>query len=506
MKKVANNFCPVVAIDHQDSRPFHRQIYDGFRTAILRNNLSAGQQVPSTRQLAQELGISRIPVLTAYSQLLAEDYFETRTGSGTFVSQSLASLKSAIAQPTNGNGTHAGNRPVSRRAQAVTTLGSWPWVFGWGAFGVGQVALDHFPFATWSRLISRHSQRVHARALHFSDPMGAPEFRKEIATYLRTARAVNCDPEQILIVSGSQQAIELTTRVITDPGSQVWMEEPGYWSVRRVLMMSGCSPVPVPVDDEGINVEEGARLCRNARAAFVTPSHQLPLGSTMSAARRIQLLEWAEDVGAWIIEDDYDSEFRYESMPIASLQGLDRNSRVIYIGTFSKTLFPSLRVGYIVVPHDLTKQFVAARLASDLFPPHLYQAALADFMAQGHFARHIRRTRQLYRERRSALVHSLQQEFGSSVEILGAEAGVHLVIKLPPDISDLELAERAAQEKLWLWPLSRTYLGPPSQGIILGFGSTPDREIPNAVRRLKCLISELREANAASESKAGAAD
>lgn len=505
MKKVANSFCPVIAIDHQDGRPLHRQIYDGFRTAILRNNLSAGQQVPSSRQLASELGISRIPVLTAYSQLLAEDYFETRTGSGTFVSRSLAARKPAMAQPSNGNGTHTGNRPISRRVREVTALGGWPWVYGWGAFSVGQVALDHFPFATWSRLISRHSQRVHARALHFSDPMGSPEFRKEIATYLRTARAVSCDPEQILIVSGTQQAIELTTRVLADPGSHVWMEEPGYWSVRRVLLMAGCSPVPVPVDNEGIDVDQGIHLCRNARAAFVTPSHQFPLGSTMSASRRIQLLEWAEEAGAWIVEDDYDSEYRYEAMPIASLQGLDRNSRVIYIGTFSKTLFPSLRVGYIVVPHDLIKQFVAARLASDLFPPHLYQAALADFMAQGHFARHIRRTRQLYRERRSALVGCLQQQFGPSLEILGAEAGVHLVIKLPPGISDVDLAERAAQEKLWLWPLSRTYIGPSVQGIILGFGSTPDREIPNAVHRLKSLVSELQAANTVSESKVSAA-
>ncbi len=495
MKKVANSFCPVVAIDHQDSRPLHRQISDGFRLAILRANLSAGQQVPSSRQLASELGISRIPVLTAYSQLLAEDYFETRTGSGTFVSRSLAVRRSAVAQPTNGNGGHSGSRPISARAQSLAKMDSGLWVFGWGAFGVGQVALDHFPFATWSRLISRHSQRVHAKALHFTDPMGSPEFRKEIATYLRTSRAVNCDPEQILIVSGSQQAIELTTRVLADPGSHVWIEEPGYWSVRRVLLMACCSPVPVPVDHEGINVGEGARLCRNARAAFVTPSHQFPLGATMSATRRIQLLEWAEEAGAWIVEDDYDSEYRYEAMPIASLQGLDRNSRVIYIGTFSKTLFPSLRVGYIVVPHDLIKQFVAVRLASDLFPPHLYQAALADFMAQGHFARHIRRTRQLYRERRSVLVECLQQEFGPSLEILGAEAGLHLVIKLPPEICDVELAERAAREKLWLWPLSRTYFGPPTQGIILGFGSTPDRLIPDAVHRLKMLISELQAAS-----------
>jgi GntR family transcriptional regulator / MocR family aminotransferase len=490
MKKVANSFCPVVAVDHSDARPLHRQIYDGFRLAILRNNLSAGQQVPSSRQLASELGISRIPVLTAYSQLLAEDYFETRTGSGTFVSQRLAHRRLEVVPPSNGNGHHPPSRPVSRQAQAVPQLYDGPWLFGWGAFGVGQVALDHFPFATWSRLLAHHSQRVHARALHYSDSKGSPEFRTEIAKYLRTARALNCDPEQILIVSGTQHALEITTRVLTDPGDHVWMEEPGYWSIRRVLSINGCRLVPVPVDQEGLNVAEGIRVCRNARAAFVTPSHQFPLGATMSAARRIQLLEWAEETGSWIVEDDYDSEYRYEAMPIASLQGLDRNSRVIYVGTFSKTLFPSLRVGYLVVPHDLIPRFIAVRVASDLFPAHLYQAALADFMAQGQFARHIRRTRQLYRERRSALVDALRHDFGPSLDILGPEAGLHVVIKLPPGISDLELSARAAQAKLWLWPLSPTYIGSPAQGVILGFGSTPTREIPNAVRKLRELISE----------------
>ncbi|MDT8067431.1 MAG: PLP-dependent aminotransferase family protein [Terriglobia bacterium] len=496
MKKVAKSLCPVVAIDHADARPLHRQIYDGFRVAILRSNLSAGQQVPSSRQLASELGISRIPVLTAYSQLLAEDYFETRTGSGTFVSASLAHRSIATVQPANGNGHHPETRSVSRQALAAQQLYAGPWPFGWGAFGVGQVALDHFPFATWSRLLARHSQRVHARALHYSDPKGSPEFRNEIATYLRTARALNCDAEQVVIVSGTQQALEITARVLADPGDHVWMEEPGYWSIRRVLSMNGCCLVPVPVDDEGINVAAGIRACRKARAAFVTPSHQFPLGATMSAARRIQLLEWAEETGAWIVEDDYDSEYRYEAMPIASLQGLDRNSRVIYIGTFSKTLFPSLRVGYLVVPRDLVSRFIAVRVASDLYPPHLYQAALADFMAQGHFARHIRRTRQLYRERRSALVDALRQEFGPSLEILGAEAGLHVVIKLPHGVNDVQLSARAVQQKLWLWPLSCTYIGPPAQGVILGFGSTPTREIPNAVRKLRELICEASRSTA----------
>ena len=491
MKKVASGFSPLIAVDRRDRKPLHLQIYEGYRRAILRRNLSAGQQVPSSRQLAVELKVSRIPVLNAYAQLLAEGYFEARTGAGTFVSNSLlerrkASRTSLIAR------SNSSPRRVSPQSNVVPRFQPSPWIYGWGAFGVGQVSLDHFPFPTWSRMLARNGQRVHARALHFSDPMGSKEFRKAIATYLRTVRAVNCDPEQIMVVSGSQQALEMTARVLLEPRSRAWIEEPSYWSIRRVLALAGCVPVPVAVDREGLNVTAGIKAYSHARAAFVTPSHHFPLGSTMSAARRIQLLEWAEQVGAWVVEDDYDSEYRYEGMPIASLQGLDRNSRVLYIGTFSKTLFPSLRVGYLVIPHDLVARFVDVRLAMDLYPPHLYQSVLTEFIREGHFARHVRRTKQLYHERRGALIASLRNQFGDSVEILGADAGLHLVAVLPKGIQDLQVAERAAQERLWLFPLSRTYIGPPVQGLILGFGSTPTRAIPEAVRHLQRIVAGLK--------------
>jgi GntR family transcriptional regulator/MocR family aminotransferase len=233
-------------------------------------------------------------------------------------------------------------------------------------------------------------------------------------------------------------------------------------------------------------VGEGLRRFKKARAAIVTPSHQYPLGSTMSAARRLQLLNWAQSSGAWIIEDDYDSEYRYESQPVASLQGLDANSRVIYIGTFSKVLFASLRIGYIVIPPDLVDRFVAVRFAMDIFPPYLYQEVLADFMRMGHFGRHIRRMRQLYGERRTRLVESLREEFGSTIEVHGAEAGMHLAITLPKGMNDREIAARAAQERLWLWPLSPSYISEkPRQGFVLGFGSTPAELIPRAVAKLK---------------------
>jgi len=248
--------------------------------------------------------------------------------------------------------------------------------------------------------------------------------------------------------------------------------------------------VPIPVDSEGILVDHAIKKAPRARAAFVTPSHQAPLGWIMSNARRLQLLDWAERTGAWIIEDDYDSEYRYADMPIASLQGLDRNSRVIYVGTFSKTLFPSLRIGYLVIPPDLVDRFVAVRHAMDVYPPHLYQAVLTDFIKQGHFSRHIRRTRLVYGERRNGLVDAIRDEFGSRLQVVGADAGMHLVAVLPRTMNDREIAERAARENLWLWPLSPCYLAKSRrQGFILGFGSTAAHEIPNRVRQLRKLLT-----------------
>jgi len=355
---------------------------------------------------------------------------------------------------------------------------------------VGQVALENFPFAVWSKLVMRHSRRVRISSLHFSDPMGSADFRESIAAYLRTARAVNCEASQIMIVSGSQQALEISARVLLDPGNAVWVEEPGYRLAQQVLKMAGCQLIPVSVDNEGLDVADGMKQCPKARAAYVTPSHQFPLGVTMSASRRLQLLDWAQRTGSWIIEDDYDSEYRYANMPIASLQGLDRNSRVIYIGTFSKTLFPSLRIGFLAIPADLVDRFVAVRHAMDVYPAHLHQAVLTDFINQGHFSRHIRRTRQIYSERRNVLVEAIANEFGSGFQVLGADAGMHLVTVLPGRLQDREISERAAQDNLWLWPLSPCYLTKnPRQGLILGFGSTAAHEIPNRVRQMRKVLA-----------------
>jgi GntR family transcriptional regulator/MocR family aminotransferase len=491
MNRVASGILPMIAVDRKAPKPLHRQIYDGYRTAVVDGRLRPGQRIPSTRVLASELGVSRFPVLNAYAQLLAEGYFESRVGAGTVVSSSLPDLlTSSAATGTRLAPTRSGPRPVARRASKLPRAEGSPWLQGWGAFCVGQVAFDQFPLPLWSNLVARRCKNMDFRSFHYGELMGSQALRETIASYLRTARSLHCEAEQVMVVSGSQQALEISARVLFDPGSPVWIEEPGYRLAREAFALTGCRVVPVPVDQEGLDVASGIKRCPRARAAFVTPSHQFPLGVTMSASRRFQLLDWAQNTGSWIIEDDYDSEYRYESSPIASLQGLDANARVIYIGTFSKVLFPSLRLGYLVIPSDLVDRFRTVRRAMDLGAPSFYQEVLADFIGGGHFARHIRRMRVLYRKRRSALVDSIHQELGSMVEVLGAEAGMHLTVSLQSKHHDLEIAERAARQNLWIWPLSRSYLGEASRtGFILGFGSTAVAEIPRALRKLRNLLA-----------------
>lgn len=490
MKKTASGILPIIAVDRKASKALHRQIYDAYRTAIVDGSLRPGQRMPSTRVLASEIGVSRFPVLNAYAQLLAEGYFESRVGAGTVVSSSLPDQVSSAFASVRLTATRSGPRPVASRTSILPRRGGAPWLLGWGAFGVGQVAADQFPLRVWSSLVARRSRNMDAKSFHYGGQMGLSALRETIASYLRTARSLHCEAEQVMIVSGSQQALEVSARVLLDPGSHVWVEEPGYRLAGDVFALAGSHLVPVPVDDEGLDVAAGIKRCRKARAAFVTPSHQFPLGATMSASRRLQLLDWAQNTGSWIIEDDYDSEYRYESLPIASLQGLDANARVIYIGTFSKILFPSLRLGYVVIPSDLVDRFLIIRRAMDLGPPNFFQEVLADFIKEGHFARHIRRMRVLYHERRSVLVDSISKELGSMVEVVGSEAGMHLAVTLPKRSRDVEIAERAARENLWIWPLSPSYLGEASRsGFVLGFGSTAAAEIPRAVRKLRNLLT-----------------
>jgi GntR family transcriptional regulator/MocR family aminotransferase len=508
MKRVASGILPMIAVDREAAHPLQRQIYDAYRTAIVSGSLRSGERIPSTRLLATELGVSRFPVLNAYAQLLAEGYFESRIGAGTVVSSSIPDQftssgpvsRTAAASPRSSVSHSSARaparplrstpRPVAHRIPAFRGPEAFPWLGGLGPFGIGQVALDQFPMNVWSNLIARRARKQNVRSFHYGDPRGLLALRETIAAYLRTARSLRCEPDQVMIVSGSQHALELSARVLLDPGSHVWIEDPGYRLARMVFALTGCHLSPVPVDAEGLNVAEGIKRCPHARAALVTPSHQFPLGSTMSASRRLQLLDWAQSSGSWIIEDDYDSEYRFKSPPISSLQGLDTNDRVIYIGTFSKVLFPALRLGYLVIPPDLVDHFLAVRRTTDIAPAAFQQEVLNDFMAEGHFARHIRRMRILYGERRRVLKESLNRELGDAIEILGSEAGMHLSVIFKRLKSDVEVAERAARQSLWLWPLSVSYFVKAlHQGFILGFGSTSVEEIPRSVRRLRQLLN-----------------
>jgi GntR family transcriptional regulator/MocR family aminotransferase len=293
-----------------------------------------------------------------------------------------------------------------------------------------------------------------------------------------------------MIVSGSQQALDLSTRVLLDPEAPVWVEDPGYWLVKQMLTAAGCRAIPVPVDADGLDVRAGTKLCANARAAFVAPSHQYPLGVTMTAARRLDLLAWADAANAWIIEDDYDSEYRYNSTPIASLQGLDRNQRVIYIGNFSKVMFPSMRLGYLVVPPDLVDRFAAVRQTMDICPPHMNQAVMTEFIREGHFSRHLRRMRPVYAERRRVLVEALERELGGRSEIIGNAAGMHLTIYVD-NCDDRSVAANASEQSLVLSPLSVSYARRAIRtGFVLGFGNSRIAQITAAVTQLRKLLDE----------------
>ena len=327
-----------------------------------------------------------------------------------------------------------------------------------------------------------------ASLLLYGDPMGYRPFRESIAAYLRAARGVRCEADQVMVVSGSQQALEIAGRVLFEPGSTVWMEEPGYAGARDALTMAGVRLVPVRVDESGLDVSAGVAHEPSARGVYVTPSHQYPLGVTMTAGRRLQLLDWAQRTGAWVIEDDYDSEYRFESLPIASLQGLDRDARVVYVGTFSKVLFPALRLGYLVVPADLVPRFAAVREAMDVCPPTLFQAVLADFIGEGHFGRHLRRLRLLYADRRAALADALRREL-PRLEVIGDAAGLHFAAALPKGYRDRELAVRAAARGIWAMPLSECFAGKARRpGLVLGYGGATEQELRDAVKRLKPLV------------------
>ncbi len=467
----------------------HQKLYEELRQAILGGRLLPRQKLPSTRSLAQSLGISRSTVTQSYEQLLSEGYLETKLGSGTFVGTQLPDdlLHAPILKLTEK--LHCPAIRLSKYAAqlAETEVPLRPETQTPISFRYGRPALDRFPLALWRKLLSQHCRTNQSHWLDYStDLLGYAPLRRAIAGYVSRARAVHCEPDQILITNGTQQALDLVMRVLMDPGDTIAMEDPGYSSARQVFISQGAKILPIAVDESGLVVKELLdHATESIRLVYVTPSHQFPTGVTLSLPRRLQLLAWAQQTGTMLIEDDYDSEYRYGDRPIPALQGLDRSHSVLYIGTFSKVLFPSLRIGYLVLPHHLVSLFSHSKWLSDRHLPMLEQLVLTDFIEEGHLERHIRKMRSHYDQCRQILVQALKTYFGEQVTILGEKAGLHLMVQLHTQLSDEEIIQRASEVGVGLFPAKPHYLKAKGTGaIILGYAELNPQQIQTGIQKL----------------------
>ncbi|WP_223638684.1 PLP-dependent aminotransferase family protein [Corallococcus sp. EGB] len=487
----------LLRLDSRSSTPLHEQLFEGLRARILSGALAPGLRIPSSRQLATELDVARSTVLQALDALIAEGYLVARAGSCTRVAPELPLLAADV--PRSGTRSPSTRLRASRgprladaaRALKSTSSGAPRLGAAPRAFRPGVPALDLFPTARWARTVSR----VHARAsmglFDGGDPSGHAPLREAIASHVSASRGVRCVPEQVFITAGTQQAFDEVLRLALNPGDSVWIEDPGYPGSHRAVLAAGGRPVPIPVDGEGLDVSAGLARAPRARVALVAPSHQYPLGVTLSLSRRMALLQWAERTRAWILEDDYDSEFRHRGRPLTALQGLDEAGCVVYVGTFSKSMFPGLRLGFLVAPPSLVDVFCAARAAAPSPASTLEQAALAAFLADGHFARHLRRMRAAYRERGEALLDALRADCSGVLVPRPCDTGMQLRASLAAPLSDLRVRDEAARRGVEVAALSDYFLGRRREsGLVFGFGGVR----PDALREGTRILARALEA------------
>jgi GntR family transcriptional regulator / MocR family aminotransferase len=461
--------------------PLYRRVYGGLRQGILSGSLRGGDRLPSTRDFAEQLGISRTVVLLAYEQLLAEGFADSRAGSGTYVSEGLRGgrskgLKKSAKLRLSPYGSAAANIAATVDFPGRRSI---PLRYDF-AYGRGDVAT--FPFEMWRRILLRQARKAPVRELDYGAAAGSFALREAISVHLRRSRAVICDPSQVIVVNGSQQALDLVARVLIERGDPVAIENPQYQGVREVLRAAGARLQPVPVDRDGLNP---AKLPENARIAFVTPSHQFPTGAILPLTRRLALLAWARRQDAVVVEDDYDGEFRYEGQPLESLQGLDREGRVIYVGTFSRTIFSALRIGYMVAPKSLVPAFTSAKWLCDRHTATLEQQTLAQFITAGMYERHLRRVRRRNAARRRALLDAIDGYLGDRAEVTGAGAGAHVVLWPRKRVSEDAVIHRAALRGVGVYGISGYFLARPLQtGLMLGYSRMNEGEIREGIRRL----------------------
>ena len=458
---------PIAAssLDRTSEVPLFRQLLIAIREAILEGSLRPGTRLPSTRTIAVDLGVARNTVLVAFEQLTAEGYLESRVGAGTRIASIEVRERRRRAPAGSRSETALSSRGRRLSTRSPSAVVSTP-----GAFQPGQSDLAHFPHALWGRLLARHARNPRQEILTYNDTGGLAALQGAIADYLGAARGVRCESDQVVVFGGAQAALDLVARMVTDPGDPVWIEDPAYGGARVALTGARAELVPVPVDEEGFDAPAAFDQNQSARAAYVTPSSQFPLGHTMSLARRLRLLEWADQQQAWIIEDDYNSEYRYRGLPMTALQGLDEHERVIYLGTFSKTLLPGLRLAYAVVPAALVPAFRKALRNTGQDAPLLLQAALADFLAEGHFASHVRRMRPIHAERQDTLVGRLRDRLWDRLTCAPLDASMQFPAFLAPDADDRAVARSLAEAGVVVSPLSTYYLGEcPHPGLLLGY-------------------------------------
>jgi GntR family transcriptional regulator / MocR family aminotransferase len=462
--------------------PLFRQVYQHLRLSILEGTLAAGSRLPSTRDLAEQLGISRTVVVLAYEQLLAEGFVAGRSGSGTYVSAGLTALpKAGGAKSLDLRCSRFGSFAVSVASRLI--FPGLPSPALRYDFAYGRSDVDCFPFALWRRMLLRRARKASLHELDYGSAAGSDALRAAICAHLRRSRAVSCDPVQVIVVNGSQQALDLVTRVLIERGDRVAIEDPSYQGTREVLRAAGARLHPVSVDRDGLNP---AMLPEKARIAFVTPSHQFPTGAILSLGRRQTLLEWARRRNAVIVEDDYDGEFRYQGQPLESLQGLDNEGRVIYIGTFSRTVFSALRIGYLIVPKALIPAFTAAKWLCDRHTATLEQETLAEFISTGAYERHLRRVRRRNSVNRQALLDAIRRHLHDRVEVTGDGAGAHIVLWPDKRLSEDAAVAGAASKGVGVYGISRYFLKTPSRpGILLGYSRMREADIREGVRRLK---------------------
>ncbi|MCB0006290.1 MAG: PLP-dependent aminotransferase family protein [Anaerolineales bacterium] len=475
---------------HDGTDPLYRQIYAGLRAQILAGALPAGTQLPSSRALANHYQIARITVVQAYEQLALEGFIEQRHGSGSYVSEGLQ-LPADRPVSTRPHWARWGQRLETVIAAPEEVEATQRPEFD---FGFGRPLRQSFPYDVWRRLLARYLSTDDAILARYGSAAGFLPLREAVADYLVQWRGVRCVPEQVVIVSGSQQALDILARLLLTPGDCVAVEDPGFVDAYELLRMHGARLCGVPTDAQGLissALPEGERI----RLAFVTPSNQFPKGGTLPLKRRLELLNWAARHNAYLIEDDYDGELRYEGRPVAALQGLDGAGRVIYLGSFSKVLFPALRLGYVVLPEPLLERFVQTKALVDRGAPTLTQAAVTDFISEGHFERHLKRLRRAYGARRAVLLAAVAQAMpAGSYKVVTEPAGLHVMLYLQPGLNEALLIRAAAQQGLHFYAGSPYHLNPPpAPSILLGFSGLDEAQIEVGIGRLAQLIEQVRQ-------------